>query len=68
MSGETNYNIVVTQNDVCVIRSFLQTLMDCPFPLTDDDFVSVMRNIADGDSDTESDVDGITIEYSEEEK
>lgn len=65
MSGETTYKITVTLEEAIVIRDLLDTLADCPIALGNDDYVSIMREIAECGNDP--DIDGVELEYVKEE-
>ena len=65
MSGETTYKITVTLEEAILIRDLLDTLADCPIALGNDDYVSIMREIAECGNDP--DIDGVELEYVKEE-
>lgn len=65
MSGETTYKITVTLEEAIVIRDLLDTLADCPIELGNDDYVNIMREIAECGNDP--DIDGVELEYVKEE-
>lgn len=65
MSGETTYKITVTLEEAIVIRSLLDTLESCPIELGNNDYVSIMREIAECGNDP--DIDGVELEYVKEE-
>ena len=47
MIGEMTYKITVTLEEAIVIRSLLDTLADCLIELGNDDYVDIMREIAE---------------------
>ena len=65
MIGEMTYKITVTLEEAIVIRSLLDTLADCLIELGNDDYVDIMREIAECGNDP--DIDGVELEYVKEE-
>lgn len=66
MSGETTYKITVTFEEAIVMKDLLDTLADCPIELGNDDYVSIMREIAECGNDPY--IDGVELEYVKEEE
>lgn len=61
MLGETNYCIKINKNDVFIINNLVETLDACPISLTNNDYVDIIRAIADRSDDI--DIDNIQLIY-----
>lgn len=66
MTGETVYTIEVTYDEIVPIGSLLELLDDCPISLTNDDYVSIFRAIANHWADVDN-IDNLKISYKESE-
>lgn len=67
MTGKVKYNIEVNADEVATIDSLLRLLDDCTIPLTNDDYVSIFRAIANQDEDVD-DIDGLKFLYVDHEE
>ena len=67
MSGETIYNLKIEYEEAITIKSLLDILDDCPIPLSNEDYISICREIGYRDNDVEG-IEDFKIIYDEEKK
>lgn len=63
MGAETIYKITVSSKEVETISTLINMLDDCPIDLTNDDYIEIIRGIANEDQDI--DVKGIQLSFVE---
>ena len=61
MWGQAEYRIVVTEKEAEVVKDLIDTIAECPFDLSNDDYFNIFSEIAEHKNDLD-DIAGNLIE------